>query len=660
VVSFGLRTRFIVTEKRPPTPIHGTLFARIIRTTVAEGRISAISLPKLDNRFIVVGTRDIGGTNRIKAIVNAMPLFTSSTVAYKGQPILAIFGPDSESVELAAREVVIEYEQEEEQQTSAYSATPYTYSFGSLSDAIVGDEMATIERTYQYGALESASNTLSVVSAELDGDDLHIRVPTQWPNHVRDTVADVTGHPKKRIFVHSTSFHAPHDEMLLTPSAHAAIAALGALKSGTNVRLFSSFTSRHPRLKVTRTSWYTPDGQVHAEKVDAQVDQGAFLFFSDEMANHLIAGLTPIYHLDALSISITFASSAKSPAHFYGDLGYSDALSSTEAHYNSLSRLVGFNPLTWRLKYIDDGAAHAIKTEKRAKLKEVLEEVSQRSGFLRKHAAYQMQAQMKVKLSTFINYSRGIALSCAAGISGFSSECRHIPQQPVQVTLNPNNKVEINTSLPSSGTSADVWKQIISDELSIEKGDISFTEEGSRIIDSGPTVLSVPIGRMPQQIKRACALIKEKRFVQPLPICESVLSPRQGGANTTLFTSNTWVAVVLELEIDAIMLQPVIRSVWTTISMPKAPNEKTVKAKARQLIVRTLKEAGGVLSNDASFDVDINIISEGDQLPSSISSAVRAAVDSAFISAVEQALGTPVTTFPVDGNVLLAAIKGKS
>ena len=69
-----------MTEKRPPTPIHGTLFARIIRTTVAEGRISAISLPKLDNRFIVVGTRDIGGTNRIKAIVNAMPLFTSSTV----------------------------------------------------------------------------------------------------------------------------------------------------------------------------------------------------------------------------------------------------------------------------------------------------------------------------------------------------------------------------------------------------------------------------------------------------------------------------------------------------------------------------------------------------------------------------------------------------
>ena len=57
----------------------------IVRTTVARGKIRNITLPTLDNRFTVVGTRDIGGTNRVKAIVNATPLFTSSTVSYKGQ-----------------------------------------------------------------------------------------------------------------------------------------------------------------------------------------------------------------------------------------------------------------------------------------------------------------------------------------------------------------------------------------------------------------------------------------------------------------------------------------------------------------------------------------------------------------------------------------------
>ncbi len=647
-----------MTEKRPTIPTLGTLYALIVRTTVDSGKISRITLPQLDSRFTVVGTRDIGGTNRIKAMVNAMPLFTSSAVSYKGQPILAIFGPDSESIELAARQVVVEYEVEAEQ--PSHSATPYTYAIGSIEEVAALEGVSTLQRTYRYGDLDTVNYTLSRIGAQLVGGDLHIHVPTQWPHHVRETVAEVTGHPKKRIFVHCQSFHAPHDEMLLAPSVMAAIAALGALKSGSNVRLLTVLDSRRPHLKVARTSWYTPDGQVHAEKIEAQVDQGAFLLFSDEMANHLIAGLTPIYDLDALSISITFITSAKRPAHFHGDLGYSDALASTESHYNTLSRIVGFNPLTWRIKYITDGSVHAIKTEKRSKLKEVLEEVSQRSGFLRKHAAYEMQAQMKVKLSTFLNYSRGIALSCAAGISGFSSECRQMVQQAVQITLNPNNKVEINTSLPATGSSAEVWKQIVSEELSISTEDISFADDCSKIIDSGPTVLSVAIGRMPQQIKRACALIKEKRFVQPLPICESVLSARQGTSSSALFTSNTWVAVVLELQIDAVLLQPVVRAVWATISMPKALNESIVHTKARHSIVRALKEAGGTLSEESRFAIDINIIGEGEQLPSSISSAVRAAVNSAFLSAVEQAVGAPIAKFPIDGTVLLAAIKGKS
>ena len=630
----------------------------IVRTTVARGKIRNITLPTLDNRFTVVGTRDIGGTNRVKAIVNATPLFTSSTVSYKGQPVLAIFGPDSESIELAARQVVIEYEADEAEEGGG--ATPYTWAFGSLEEATSVEGALTLERTYRYGKLDTVNSTLSRITVELIGGDLHISLPTQWPHHVRETVAEVTGYPKKRISLHTEVFHAPHDEMLFIPSMLAAIAALGALKSGTSVQLFSVISNRRPELTIKRKSWYTPDGRVHGEKIEAEVDQGAALLFSDEMANHLIAGLAPPYDLEALSISITFRTSAKEPAHFHGDLGYSDAQACTETHYNTISKLVGYNPLTWRLKFLSDGGNNAIKTEKCTKLKEVLEDVSERSGFLRKCAAYEMQGQMKVKLSTFLNYSRGTAIACAPGISGFSSECRHITQQAVQITLNANNKVEINTSLPTTGSSAEVWKQIIKNELAIDKGDITFTEDFSRIIDSGPVVLSVAIGRMPQQIKRACALIKEKRFVQPLPISESVLSPRQSGSNTALFTSNTWVAIALELQIDAIMLQPVIRSVWATITMPKAPNEEIVRNKAHRSIVRALKEAGGELSYTSNFAIDIKIISDGEQLPSSISSAVRAAVNSAFQSAVEQALSSAVTRFPIDGNVLLASIKGKS
>ncbi len=137
---------------------------------------------------------------------------------------------------------------------------------------------------------------------------------------------------------------------------------------------------------------------------------------------------------------------------------------------------------------------------------------------------------MRVKLSTFFNYSRGVALACGAGISGFSSECRSLPQQPVQITLNPNNKVEVNTSFYTIGSSAEIWRQIISEELQVAKSDISFVEEQKEMIDSGPSVLTANSGRMPQQIQKACNQIKEKNDLSSHCLSARVYSPRNNQA----------------------------------------------------------------------------------------------------------------------------------
>jgi CO/xanthine dehydrogenase Mo-binding subunit len=382
--------------------------------------------------------------------------------------------------------------------------------------------------------------------------------------------------------------------------------------------------------------------------------------FSDEMANQLIAGLVPLYPLISLSISITFNTSRRRPAHFFGDLGYSDALCSTETHYSALAKLSGYNPLTWRLKFASESSTHSqvIRSDKYAKLKELIATVSDSSDFQRKNAAYEMQAQMRVKLSTFFNYSRGVALACGAGISGFSSECRSLPQQPVQITLKPNNKVEVNTSFYTIGSSAEIWRQIISEELQVAKSDISFVEEQKEMLDSGPSVLSANSGRMPQQIQKACNQIKEKRFVQPLPICESVLSPKQPGMKGSMFLSNSWVATVLELEIDSVTLRPLVRRVWCAVSLSRVFEEQSLRSKIRHTIVTTLREAGALLSHSDTFTIEITIKDEGQQISSSITGALKGVITSAFVSALEQALGFPVGKIPVDGNTLLGALRG--
>ncbi|MPM04808.1 hypothetical protein SDC9_51089 [bioreactor metagenome] len=103
-----------------------------------------------------------------------------------------------------------------------------------------------------------------------------------------------------------------------------------------------------------------------------------------------------------------------------------------------------------------------------------------------------------------------------------------------------------------------------------------------------------------------------------------------------------------------------MRSVWVSVSLSRVFDEQVLKSKIRHTIVSTLREAGALLSHRNTFEIDISITSDGEQISSSVTSALKGVVTAAFISALEQALGTPVAKVPVDGATLLAAMRGKS
>lgn len=654
-------------DKREPIHKANLLHGIVITSAIDRGRISEIKVPPLDNNYVLVAARDIPGTNRVRILDNATTLLTSSQISYKSQPILALFGYDRESVQLKSREIVISYEEPSLEEPSPsispkseeIVSSPFAYHYGNMETATSDEKLLVMERSYRFSGTSYNNSNITRISVDLEGDKLHVYLPTQWPAHVRETLSEITGYSKKKIILHRLPFYAPHDEMLLGPTYLASIAAVASIKAKGPVQLQYKIESFRPELTIERKSWYFPDGKPQAESISVSVDQGSTPLFTEEMSNQLIAGLVPIYPLEALSVSITFMTSKNPPAHFFGDLGYCDALASTESHYNEIARLTGYTSYAWRLKFATENSSHlpVIKFDKLSKLKDVITDVSTRSDFQRKSAAYELQTNMKVRLSTFFNYSRGSALACGAGISGFSSECKSLPQQSVQVQLNPNNMVECNTSFYTNGASVEIWKQIICEELGVEKGNISFPADEQELLDSGPSVLSANSGRMPQQIQRACAQIKEKRFVQPLPICESVLNARMGGAKGSLFLSNSWVALALELEIQAVTLQPIVRNVWVSISTGKVFDEQALRSKIRHTIVSTLREGGALLSSDKSFTIDIVIKEEGEQLSSSVTSALKGTATAAYVSALQQALGSHIPKVPVTGEIILDVMR---
>ena len=646
-------------EKRPTMGRFAPLQGVLITSQIARGRFDKIVVPEADPAFVIVAPRDIPGSNRLRVLDAQIPLLSSGTITYRDQPLLALFGPNRESALIKAKGISVSYVEDEP--VESLSVTPYSYTFGNLEEALKEENLEILERSYCFHSKTKKRLTYNRVSVTYDGETLHIEAPTQWPAHVRESVAEVTGFPKKNIIIHRMPFYAPHDEMLIIPAQLAALCSVAAIKSGRNTEILYEMEAAPPRYEIKRKTYYQSNGKIQAEEIRATIDQGCASFFREELVNHVHTGLIPLYPVAALTIDVEVHTTNNRPAHFYGGLGYSEALACSEAHYSELAKLTGYNPLSWRMKFASENPSFTamIRTDKYAKLKELASAVSKRADFTRKNAAYEMQRQMRVRHSTFFRYGRGNGLALAPGIGGFSRQFKGTPTQSVQVTLLPNDHVVINTSFYSNGNSAEIWKQIISDELGVSKKDISFVEDGNELLDSGPSVLNANSGRMPRHIHRACQLIKEKRFVEPLPISETVTFFRHPSAKDSLFFSNSWVAVVLELEISPLSLIPTIRSLWVSITTPKVYEKAAYISKIRHTIVTTLLEAGAQLSQSRGFAIDIQLEEEGEGMPSSMTLAVRGAVTAALLTALEQALGSSVKNIPVDGPMILNLLRSK-
>jgi CO/xanthine dehydrogenase Mo-binding subunit len=629
----------------------------VIRSTVDSGIIDTINLPQLGSRFLTIEAKDVRGENRLKVASDYMPLLSSNQISYKGQPIMALFGFDSESVQLKAKEIDISYRLTEAGQAHQESA-PYIRQAGDMDAVTKAPDLKYVTRTYDYTRLSSPSYYITRIMAGMDGGTLHIVAPTQWMFHMRDTVSDITLIPKKKIVIHRTPFYAPHDEMLITPSVLAAIAALACMKGNYPVEIQDSYPVYRPAMHVERTTWFMGDGKPVADDIKATVDQGAIPLFSEEMSNQMFAGFAPPCPLDAYRCAIQFSSSDLSPAHFYGDLGYGEALATTESQYHMVAQQALQNPWAWKSQFYGASDTHdaLIHCARYPEMKTLVNDLVARSDFNRKYATFQVLRDENEKFSPFISYARGIGFALGPGIAGFSSDCKNITPLSVQLQLDPGDKVKVNTCFYTNGASARIWKKVISEQLGIQEANIQFPADTDEMVDSGPSVLASNSGRMPSQIQRVCELVKQKRFVNPLPLVESVNGfPK----SDSLFSSSSWVGMVLELSVDTIAFQPLVRRIWVSVLTGRIFDEQAYREKIRHTIVTTLLENGAVLATGKNLTIDLTLKSDGEDVGSSVTSAVRSMTLATFSMALDQALGGVQVTLPMKSEIILNTIMRK-
>ncbi len=652
---------------KPVNAKFSMLHGIIIRSTIESGKMIGVTLPDLDDRFHVIGPRDVKGSNIVRILDDTMPLFAASQISYQGQPLLALFGPDTETVEVKAREIEFDFQLPSADPSIASSSSlrthsPILYSWGN-AEQLMKEATSVVERTYTDKEENTSEYIVSFVRAIPSEDTITIEVPTQWPHHVRETVAEVCGKQKKKIIVVPGPYFSIKDEKLIYPSMLACIAALATIKSKKPVQMASRFPTYKPKVTIARRTALDTNKKPFAETVTVVVDQGAFPFFSSEMFRHFLTGLIPLYSLQAFSVKVNFIASDHPPAHFYGDLGYSSALFSTEAHASTLAGETQMNPANWRLKHYTEYPERnsIITTPPSAKLRDIIGELCTQADFARHSAVYELQRKVKKPLSTFLNYSRGVGIACSAGISGFSSTFSLSQQYNISITLESNNKVLINTSFYPTPKVTTLWKGIISKELGLERENIAFCcANTAEMVDSGPNVLCQDIERASFMINRCCTAIKSKRFQEPLPITESVFSRSAITNPNVLFSSGSWGALILELEVNTISLEVEIRQIWCNIAFSQIFDRKLLIGKLRHIIMMSLHECGAVFSygKDREPSVIITVTDQaGMSSPGAVDSALRGMILAAYSSALSQALNSEVCSLPVKGDNIIQYVR---
>jgi len=215
------------------------------------------------------------------------------------------------------------------------------------------------------------------------------------------------------------------------------------------VKMYSQVPTYKSAYTITRETILNEQQKPVGEKVYVTVDQGAYPLFSGEMIQQLLAGLLPLYPIKAFYASIRIIESHNPPSNFFGSLGYTAALYSSEAHISALARHLKKNPANWRMTHYSTYPVkeQIIQTLNVRHLKDLVSEVCDQSDFARHNAVYELQSLSKKQpLSTFLNYSRGIGIACGPGISGFNLNSALHRDSKISLTLD-NNSLFINSSL---------------------------------------------------------------------------------------------------------------------------------------------------------------------------------------------------------------------
>jgi CO/xanthine dehydrogenase Mo-binding subunit len=456
------------------------------------------------------------------------------------------------------------------------------------------------------------------------GGELLIHTATQWPFHVRSSIAQALNINPGAILVEALKDRFALDGKLWYPSLVACHAALGSWLTEKPVRILLTreedfrYSPKRTAVEIRISSALDEQGRVLATEVRALTDSGAQAVFADEILDRVCLGALGAYQNGGITISASAVKTNLPPQGPFGGFGLSQGFFAMERHASRIADSLAMDPAEWRKlnslgrqKNLIIGAV----AKNSPRLDVLLDTAASMSDYHRKWASYELLRKRRRnpgerEIPDFSNTSRealrGIGIACAYQGSGFMYHGADRGNYSVEATLDKDGVLEIRSSIAGAHDGIfDTWRAIAMDTLSLEADEIRIVSSGNKIPDSGPDTLSRDMTVLTRLVEGACGNIKKQRFRDPLPITvrRSYRPARAQSWDGRLFDPQAfsqlgWGAAVVEVEIYPLDYTPKIRGVWLGVDAGKTQLETRAR---RSLKFSTIQALGWASQEQLSY-----------------------------------------------------------
>ncbi len=475
----------------------------------------------------VLLAEDVPGENEVGAVRKDEILLADKEVSFHGQLVAMVVGESREACRLAAEKVHVEYEPlppildvADAIAAENFHTVPHCIRRGDAAaeftrlESLGSDAVVTGE--FRFGGQEHFYLEGQAAWAEPGEDgEMFIHSSTQHPSEIQAVVSHVLHVPRHKITVQSPRMGGGFGGKETQGNTWAALAALGALRTGRPVRVRLNRDQdmiltgkRHPFL-ARYSAGFEPDGTLRALRVDLYSDGGWALDLSTAITDRAILHLDNAYYIPNVDLSSRVCKTNLVSNTAFRGFGGPQGMLVIEEIIDRVARHLGLPPEEVRERNLYHGSGETNTTHYGQEIgdnrvRRIWHELKASSDF------EDRRREVTAWNAEHPHAKRGLALTPVK--FGISFTISHLNQAGAHVLIYQDGSVQVNHGGTEMGQGLHTkMLTVAARELGVSPSAIRMMKTRTdQVPNTSPTAASSGSDLNGQAVKAACVILRER------------------------------------------------------------------------------------------------------------------------------------------------------